>query len=218
MSARSEILERLERLYPAVVADCLDKVGVRRNVMDPRIRPLYPEARLAGFASTVHAVQVTEPPANPDDYYRGELQAVDALEPDDVMIVSTVQGSYWGELLATASRYRGARGIVVDGYTRDTLQLIEMQFPTFAAGISCHDSLGRIDVEAVGVPVECGGVRVEPGDLILADFDGVVVVPSATADEVVTLAEGKVSGENLVRSKLAEGMPVWDAFRTYGVI
>lgn len=218
MSARSEILERLERLYPAVVADCLDKVGVRRNVMDPRIRPLYPEARLAGFASTVHAVQVTAPPANPDDYYRGELQAVDALEPDDVMIVSTVQGSYWGELLATASRYRGARGIVVDGYTRDTLQLIEMQFPTFAAGISCHDSLGRIDVEAVGVPVECGGVRVEPGDLILADFDGVVVVPSAAADEVVTLAEGKVSGENLVRSKLAEGMPVWDAFRTYGVI
>ena len=218
MSARSEILERLERLYPAVVADCLDKIGVRRNVMDPRIRPLYPEARLAGFASTVHAVQVTAPPANPDDYYRGELQAVDALEPDDVMIVSTVQGSYWGELLATASRYRGARGIVVDGYTRDTLQLIEMQFPTFAAGISCHDSLGRIDVEAVGVPVECGGVRVEPGDLILADFDGVVVVPSATADEVVTLAEGKVSGENLVRSKLAEGMPVWDAFRTYGVI
>lgn len=218
MAARSEILERLERLYPAVVADCLDKVGVRRNVMDPRIRPLYPEARLAGFASTVHAVQVTAPPANPDDYYRGELQAVDALEPDDVMIVSTVQGSYWGELLATASRYRGARGIVVDGYTRDTLQLIEMQFPTFAAGISCHDSLGRIDVDAVGVPVECGGVRVEPGDLILADFDGVVVVPSAAADEVITLAEEKVSGENLVRSKLAEGMPVWDAFRTYGVI
>lgn len=218
MAARSEILERLERLYPAVVADCLDKVGVRRNVMDPRIRPLYPEARLAGFASTVHAVQVTAPPANPDDYYRGELQAVDALAPDDVMIVSTVQGSYWGELLATASRYRGARGIVVDGYTRDTLQLIEMQFPTFAAGISCHDSLGRIDVDAVGVPVECGGVRVEPGDLILADFDGVVVVPSAAADEVITLAEEKVSGENLVRSKLAEGMPVWDAFRTYGVI
>jgi regulator of RNase E activity RraA len=218
MVARSEILERLERLYPAVVADCLDKVGVRTQVMDPRIRPLYPEARMAGFASTVHAVQVDSPPANRDDYYRGELQAVDALEPDDVMVVSTVQGSYWGELLATASRYRGARGIVVDGYTRDTLQLIEMRFPTFVAGISCHDSLGRIDVDAVGVPVECGGVRVEPGDLVLADFDGVVVVPSAAADEVISLAEAKVSGENLVRSKLAEGMPVWDAFRTYGVI
>ena len=93
-----------------------------------------------------------------------------------------------------------------------------MQFPTFVAGISCYDSLGRIDVDAVGVPIECGGVRVEQGDLVLADFDGVVVVPAAVADEVISLAEDKVSGENLVRSKLAEGMPVWDAFRTYGVI
>jgi regulator of RNase E activity RraA len=217
-SERATLLSRLERLYPAVVADCLDRVGCRTNVMHPRIRPLYPEARMAGFASTVHAVQVAGPPANPDDWYRGELQAVDALRPGDIMVVSTVEGSYWGELLATASRYRGARGIVVDGYTRDTLQLIEMRFPTFAAGISCHDSLGRIDVDAVGVPVDCGGVRVEQGDLVLADFDGVVVVPAAVADEVIGLAEEKVSGENLVRSKLAEGMPVWEAFRTYGVI
>jgi 4-hydroxy-4-methyl-2-oxoglutarate aldolase len=215
---RAALLQRLERLYPAVVADCLDRVGVRTNVMDPRIRPLYPQARMAGFASTVHAVEVDTPPASPDDYYRGELQAVDALRPGDIMVVSTVRGSYWGELLATASRYRGARGIVVDGFTRDTLQLIEMDFPTFVAGVSCHDSLGRIDVDAVGVPITCGGVRVEQGDLVLADFDGVVVVPGAMADEVIGLAEEKVAGENLVRSKLAEGMPVWDAFRTYGVI
>ena len=173
---------------------------------------------MAGFASTVHAVQVAGPPADRGDYYKGELQAVDALRADDIMIVSTMEGSYWGELLATASRYRGARGIVVDGYTRDTLQLIEMQFPTFVAGISCHDSLGRIDVDAVGVAIECGGVRVEQDDLVLGDFDGVVVVPAAVADEVISLAEEKVSGENLVRSKLAEGMPVWEAFRTYGVI
>jgi 4-hydroxy-4-methyl-2-oxoglutarate aldolase len=217
-TGRTALLDRLERLYPAVVADCLDKVGYRENVMDPRIRPLYPEARMAGFASTVHAVQMAGPPADPDDYYKGELQAVDALRADDIMIVSTMEGSYWGELLATASRYRGARGIVVDGYTRDTLQLIEMQFPTFVAGISCHDSLGRIDVDAVGVSIECGGVRVEQDDLVLGDFDGVVVVPAAVADEVISLAEEKVSGENLVRTKLAEGMPVWDAFRTYGVI
>jgi 4-hydroxy-4-methyl-2-oxoglutarate aldolase len=218
LTGRTALLERLERLYPAVVADCLDKVGYRGNVMDPRIRPLYPEARMAGFASTVHAVQVAGLPADPDDYYKGELQAVDALRADDIMIVSTMEGSYWGELLATASRYRGARGIVVDGYTRDTLQLIEMQFPTFVAGISCHDSLGRIDVDAVGVSIECGGVRVEQDDLVLGDFDGVVVVPAAVAVEVISLAEEKVSGENLVRTKLAEGMPVWDAFRTYGVI
>lgn len=212
------LLKRLGALYPAVLSDCLDRMGYRRQVMDPRIRPLFPQARLAGFAMTVHCIEVDTPPANADDYYKGELQSVDALKPGDVMVVSTVDGSYWGELLATASRFRGAVGIVADAYTRDTLQLIEMQFPTFASGISAYDSLGRIDVDRTGVPVECGAVTVKPDDLVLADFDGVVVIPSEVAEEAITRAEQKVSGEDLVRDKLAEGMPVWEAFRTYGVI
>src|SRR2546430_308632 len=144
--------------------------------------------------------------------------SVDALEPGDVVVVSTCRGSYWGELLATASAYRGANGVVLDAYTRDTLALIEMDFPTFAAGIHCADSLGRIDVDEVGIPINCGGVTVNPGDLVLGDHDGVVVIPAAAAEEIVTLAEEKVAGENLVRAKLAEGMPVAEAFRTYGVI
>ena len=211
-------LERLRGLYPAVVSDCLDRMGYRQQVMRPHIRPLYPQARLAGFAMTVHCIEIDALPANPDDYYRGELQAVDSLRPGDVMVVSTCAGSYWGELLATASRYRGAVGIVADAYTRDTERLIEMQFPTFVAGILASDSLGRIDIDHVQVPIECGGVSVKPDDLLLADFDGVVVVPSEVAEEAITRAEEKVSGENLVREKLEEGMPTWEAFRTYGVI
>jgi 4-hydroxy-4-methyl-2-oxoglutarate aldolase len=213
-----ELVDRLGRLYPAVVADCLDRVGARSQVLDPRIRPLAADMKLAGFAVTVRCVEVDTVPASRDDWYRGELEAVDSLRPGDVMVVSTCRGSYWGELLATASRYRGARGIVVDAYTRDTLALIEMGFPTFAAGIHCADSLGRIDVDAVGVPIVCGGVEVAPGDLVLGDHDGVVVIPAARAEEVVALAEEKVAGENLVREKLAEGMPVSAAFRSYGVI
>lgn len=212
------LLERLAQLYPAVVSDCLDRIGYRDQVMKPHIRPLYPEARMAGFAMTVHCIEVDGPPINADDYYKGELQAVDALKAGDVMVVSTCEGSYWGELLATASRYRGAVGIVADAYTRDTERLIEMQFPTFVSGISACDSLGRIDIDQVGGPIQCGGVTVKPDDLLLADFDGVVVVPSEVAEEAISRAEEKVSGENLVREKLAEGMPVWEAFRTYGVI
>jgi regulator of RNase E activity RraA len=193
-------------------------MGYRQQVMQPHIRPLYPEARMAGFAMTVHCIEVDALPANEDDYYKGELQAVDSLMPGDVMVVSTSTGSYWGELLATASRYRGAVGIVADAYARDIERLIEMQFPTFVAGILATDSLGRIDIDQVGVPVECGGVTVKPDDLVLADYDGIVVVPSAVAEEAISRAEEKVSGENLVREKLAEGMPVWEAFRTYGVI
>jgi 4-hydroxy-4-methyl-2-oxoglutarate aldolase len=212
------LIERLERLHPAVVADCLDRLGARSQVLDPRIRPLTRETRLAGFAATVRCVGVAAVPENRDDWYRGELEAVDALEAGDVMVVSTCEGSYWGELLATASRHRGARGLVADAYTRDTLALIELGFPTFAAGIHCADSLGRIDVDAVGVPIDCGGVRIEPGDLVLGDYDGVVVVPAELADEAIGAAEEKVAGENLVRAKLAEGMPVAEAFRVYGVI
>jgi regulator of RNase E activity RraA len=212
------LIERLDDLYSAVVADVLDRLGVRSNVMAPRIRPLDRRTRLAGFAATVHCIEVDAPPAAREDWYKGELQAVDALEQGDVMVVSTCRGCYWGELLATASRYRGARGIVADAYTRDTLALIEMNYPTFVAGLSPEDSLGRIEVDAVGVPIECGDVTVNPGDLLVGDHDGVVVIPSAVAQEVIALAEEKVSGENLVRQKLEDGMPVWEAFRTYGVI
>ena len=212
------LIDRLERLYPAVVADCLDRLGARSQVLEPHIRPLFPEAKAAGYAVTVHCVEIDGVPEDRDAWYRGELAAVDALEPGDVMVVSTCRGSYWGELLATAASHRGARGLVADAYTRDTLALIEMRFPTFAAGIHCADSLGRIDVDAVGVPIRCGGVEVRAGDLVLADYDGVVVVPAALAEEAVRLAEEKVAGENLVREKLAEGMPVAEAFRTYGVI
>jgi 4-hydroxy-4-methyl-2-oxoglutarate aldolase len=212
------LLERLRQLHPAVVSDCLDRMGYREQVLAPHIRPLYPEARMAGFAKTVHCIEIDQPPANEDDYYKGELQAVDSLQAGDVMVVSTCNGSYWGELLATASRYRGAVGIVADAYARDIERLIEMQFPTFVAGILANDSLGRIDVDHVGVPVQCGGVTVKPDDLVLADYDGIVVVPSAVAEEAISRAEEKVAGEDLVREKLADGMPVWEAFRTYGVI
>jgi 4-hydroxy-4-methyl-2-oxoglutarate aldolase len=212
------LVDRLGALYSAVVSDTLDRLGIRGNAMAPHIRPVYQHAKAAGFAATVHCVEVDAPPENREDWYRGELGAVDALAPGDVMVVSTCSGCYWGELLATASRFRGARGIVADAWTRDTLALIEMEFPTFVAGISPLDSLGRIDVDAIGVPVECGGVTVNPGDLVLGDRDGVVVVPASVAEEVLTLAEEKVAGENLVRDELARGMPVSEAFRTYGVI
>ena len=212
------LVQRLDALPVSVVSDCLDSAGLRHNVMAPHVRPLWREARVAGYAATVSAVGVDAPPPDRDDWYRGELQAVDAMQPGDVMVVSTCQGSYWGELLATASRFRGARGIVADAYTRDTLALIAMEFPTFVAGIHPTDSLGRIDVDGVGVPIECGGVRVTHGDLVLADHDGVAVVPADVAEQVVAAAEEKVAAEDMVRAKLAAGMPVSEAFKAYGIL
>ena len=212
------LLERLEKLYVAVVADCLDKVGLRNNLLAPHVRPLYPQATVAGYALTVHVVDVDGPPSDRADWYRGEISAVDAQQPGDVMVVSTSAGSYWGELLAVASRFRGARGIVGDCYARDTAALVEMRYPTFVAGVLAYDSLGRIDVDGVGVPIECAGVTVQPMDLVIGDDDGVAIVPRSVAEDVIRLAEEKVSGERLVRERLAEGMSVAEAFNTYGVL
>lgn len=212
------LLDQLEKLHPAVVSDCLDRLGLRSQVMARRIRPLYPEARVAGFAVTVHVTPVDKAPDDPNDWYRGELEAVDSMHPGEVMVVSTCEGSYWGELLTTAAKYNGARGIVADAYTRDSLQIIAMQFPTFVAGISACDSLGRIDVDAIRTEIRCGDVTVNTGDLILGDYDGVVVVPRAVASEVMNLAAKKMADEDMVRSKLASGEAVATVFRAHGII
>jgi 4-hydroxy-4-methyl-2-oxoglutarate aldolase len=212
------LLERLERLYVAVVADSLDRVGVRANLLAPHVRSLYPGAAVAGYALTVHVVEVDAIPADRDAWYRGEIAAVDSQQEGDVMVVSSCSGSYWGELLATASRFRGARGIVGDCFARDIATLIQMRYPTFVAGALAYDSLGRIDVEAVGVPIQCAGVTVHSGDMVIGDDDGVAIIPRGVAEEVIRLAEEKASSENLVRDRLAAGMPVAEAFRTYGVL
>jgi 4-hydroxy-4-methyl-2-oxoglutarate aldolase len=213
-----DVLERALALHVSVVSDCLDKVGLRNNVLAPHIRPLDRDTQLAGFAKTVLLTEVHTPPEDPGDYYKLELQSVESLQPGDVVVTSTCHRSYWGELLATASRLRGARGIVADAYTRDTRRLREMGFPTFVAGIQAQDSLGRLEVIDIDVPVDCGGVSVRPGDLVLGDNDGVVIVPQTEVDLVLGLAEEKVRTESRMRADLSNGRPMREAFSAYGVL
>jgi 4-hydroxy-4-methyl-2-oxoglutarate aldolase len=220
MSARAprplEWADRLARLYSPVVADVLDKLGFRNQCLNRRVRPLWPDAKAAGFALTVQTVPAREQaPAHP---YAGELAAVDALAEGDVLVVSESAWSFWGELLSTAAAYRKCRGVVLDGPTRDSRAIQAMGFPVFHDGFHPADSLGRLDVVAHNVPVSCADVLIYPGDLILADHDGVVVVPNAAAEEALRLAEEKVSGENLVRNALAGGMSTAEAFKTFGIL
>lgn len=212
------LVDRLRTLHVAVVSDCLDSVGVRGNVLAHDIRPLVPGMVAVGFAAPVHIVPVDAPPADPADYYKNELAAVDALQPGDVMVVGGCRLSYWGELLSTAAIRRGAQGIVADAYTRDTTAIEKLGFPTFIAGIQAQDSLGRVDVDEYGAPVECGGVVVSPGDLVLADGDGIVIVPEKVAEDVIERAERKVATESEMRADLSEGLAVSEAFHRYGIL
>src|SRR6266849_4024803 len=192
-------------LYTAVVADSLDELGYHNQAMNELVRPLYPECRFAGWARTISCVDVFHVPENT---YAKEIEAVDSLLSGEVAVVSTAgskRNAPWGELLSTAARARGARGAVIDGLVRDVKKIEELGFPVFAAGIKPVDSRGRGIVIDCNVRVDCGGVLVSPGDLVFADFDGVVVVPQAIVKEVIELASDKVRREDSSRAELIQG-------------
>jgi len=207
-----------DQLYVAVVSDVLDSIGLLDQAMHQRLRPIDPHMRCAGRAHTVLTADVYERAAEP---YVLEIASVDALQPNDVMVACT-NGSertcFWGELLSTASVARGAAGCIIDGHTRDALKIIDMGFPVFATGFRPVDSSHRSNVVAYGVPVVVGGVRVNPGDIVFADFDGIVVVPKDRLEEVVAKALAKVEGENHARDMLLQGFLLRDVYDKFGVL
>ena len=207
-----------DKLKAAVISDALDRLGARKQAMRADIRPVYQGAIVVGRAYTVLTANIFQVI---DDTYKGEIEAVDSLKPNDIMVVCTNRSTrtcFWGELLSTAARARGARGIVIDGYTRDVAQIIAMQFPTFAAGISVVDSAGRSIVVDHGCPVNCGDVLVNTGDIVFGDIDGVVVIPKELEKEVIPLALEKVGKENLTRNELLKGTMLKDVYAKYGVL
>ncbi len=207
-----------DKLYASVISDVVDSLGARNQGMRPDVRPIYQGATVVGRAYPVLTADVYK---FIDDPYGPEIDAVDSLKPNDVLVACTQRSTrtcFWGELLATAARARGSRGIVVDGTVRDVAYLTEMKFPTFATGIYMVDSAGRSIVIDHNCPVECGGVLVNPGDIIFGDVDGVVVIPREMEKEVIPLALEKVSKENQLRDELLKGTLLRDAYKKYGVL
>ncbi len=207
-----------EKLYVPVVSDVLDAMGYLDQAMSADLRPLEPHMRVVGRAHTALTADVYERPEEP---YRLEIESIDALEPGDVMVACT-NGSqrtcFWGELLSTAAQARGATGCVIDGHTRDALRIMEMEFPLFCTGFRPVDSSYRSTVIAYDVPVTVGGVLVHPGDIIFGDFDGIVAIPRALLDEVVSRAAEKVESENHSRDMLREGKLLREVYDRFGVL
>jgi 4-hydroxy-4-methyl-2-oxoglutarate aldolase len=214
----ADLLAHLGPLPVAVVADVLDALGHRDQVMAPRVRPLFDGARLAGRARTVRVAPADVVPERREDRYRLQLEAIERLGPGDVLVTSRVDACFWGELLSTASRAKGSPGIVVDGWVRDVEAVVAMGFATFCTGVHAADALGRCEVVELGATIASGDVAVDDGDVVLGGRDGVVVVPAGVAGEAIAAAEEKLRGEGVVRARLEEGMPVTDAFLTYGIL
>lgn len=207
-----------EELYVPVVSDVLDAMGYLDQAMSADLRPLKPHMRVIGRAHTALTADVYERPEEP---YRLEIESIDALEPGDVMVACT-NGSqrtcFWGELLSTAAQARGATGCVIDGHTRDALRIMEMEFPLFCTGFRPVDSSYRSTVIAYDVPVTIGGVLVHPDDIIFGDFDGIVAIPQALLEEVVSRAADKVESENHSRDMLREGKLLREVYDRFGVL
>jgi regulator of RNase E activity RraA len=190
------------------------------QAMPPHIRPLDEGLKLCGRARTGIYMEVAhlDPKVNP---YELEIAIVDDLKPGDVAVFGCGGSSRiapWGSLLSTATRARGAAGCITDGFVRDILEIRRMQLPVFAAGIAPLDSKGRGHIAAVDVPVICAGVRVEPGDLVFGDADGVVVVPQAREAEVLKVAFDKINGEHHSMTELRSGGYLRDVYAKYGVL
>ncbi len=207
-----------QKLFTAVVADVLDSLGYTNQVLRHDLRPLYLEAKLVGRAVTMTTADVY---AIPEEPYKLELQLLDDIQPGNIVVCAT-QGStraaLWGELLSTHARAKGGRGALIDGLTRDAVQITEMRFPVFALGMVPADSRGRLDVVAIHEPVTIGSVTIADNDLIIADLDGCVVVPQAVEDQAITKAFEKVSAENHVRDILSKGASIQKVFQDYGVL
>ena len=219
VSVETELFDALKHeLYTAVISDVLDGLGYRNQAMDTTLRPVYASAVVVGRAHTVLSTDVY---AIPTDPYTAEIAAIDSLQPNDVLVAATNHSQrtcFWGELLSTAARARGARGAVVDGHVRDVRQITAMQFPVFATGMRPVDSLGRGLVIQHQQPVTCGGVLVRPGDIVFGDVDGLVVIPREVEQEAIARAREKVAGENRVRQELERGDRLRDVFDRYGIL
>ncbi|WP_308639566.1 RraA family protein [Paenibacillus silvisoli] len=207
-----------QKLYTGVICDTLDELGYRNQAMRENIRPLSEDTVVVGYAKTIHAVDVYYIHENS---YDKEIEAVDSIKPGEVVVASTnssIRNGLWGELMSTASKMRGARGAIIDGLIRDTRKIKELNFPLFCTGYKPVDSKGRGLVIDYDCQIEAGGVTVNAGDVIFADVDGVVVIPSDVFDVTIQRALDKVERENKTRAELFEGKLLRDVYDKYGVL
>ena len=212
---------QLHALSAAILSDVMDSLGLQRRAMKPFVRPLDDQRILVGRARTglympAYALRDGENP------YEVEIALVDDLLPGEVVVLAcngpTERIAPWGELLSTASMARGAAGCITDGLVRDVRQIREMGFPVFHGGIGPLDTKGRARMVDRDVRVECGGVGIDPGDIVFGDVDGVVVVPKAHEHAVLNKALEKVTGENHTRDALRTGELLASVFKRFGIL
>ena len=200
-----------------MVGDSLDLHGCVHQFLPQAIRPLEPRMVVVGRAMTVLQTQVFGPQAKP---FGRMTEALDALRPGEVYVGTggAMNSANWGEIMTAAAKARGAVGAVVNGFHRDTPQVLEQQFPTFSRGCYAQDSGVRMQVIDFRCPIEIGQVAIRSGDLVFGDIDGVLIVPAERIEPVITAALEKARAEKQVRQDIEQGLSATAAFAKYGIL
>ncbi|MEF8790256.1 MAG: RraA family protein [Haloarculaceae archaeon] len=214
--SEAELCERYEQLYTGVVADVLDDYGYEDQTLDHRIKPLSRDMRAAGVAYP--AVGRANRSIDPDRQVRRFLRMVDEAPEDSVLVLNTndTTAAHIGELTTTALDNNGCRGAVIEGGLRDTEFILDQGYPVFVSHRTPLDSIIRWELVDWNTTAVVGGVTVSPGDVVVADVDGVVVVPEDVAGEVLEDAEAEKDTESELRGAIEDGMSALDAYDEYG--
>ena len=216
--SNARLAELGSEIGSSLVCDALDAAGRRHQSLAPGYAPLVADQVLVGYAFPVRVEDTDEIPEVP---YVGLLRALDAIGPGEVWVGATGgfrDAALWGELLSTSAMASGAVGALLEGYVRDRNVIRSLGFTVLCRGADPRDINGRGEVVAHAVTVEVDGVTIAPGDLVVGDDDGVVIVPEELIDDIVGVALHKTATESRFRQAVRDGMPPTEAFARFGVL
>lgn len=224
--ADAELFQTLyNELYTAVVGDIMDTMGLRRQFLPQAIQPLKPDMKIAGRAMPVLEADIFD---EGRESSQGPLakkpfglmfEALDDLKPGEIYIATGASLNYalFGELMATRAKHLQAAGAILDGYVRDATGIEALSLPVFCQGLYAQDQGVRGKVIDFRSAIEIGGVRIEPGDLLFGDREGVLVIPQAAERDVIEKALAKARTEGEVEKAIKSGMGACEAWEKFGV-
>jgi 4-hydroxy-4-methyl-2-oxoglutarate aldolase len=202
-----------------MLSDSCDRAGFRDQVFESRLQPLISPTRASGRARTVY--YRPDPSTDPENPYDDVIEFIDGTAPGEIIVASTDSSNacaFWGELFSAAAKGRGANGVITDGNIRDSDKIVELQFPVFSRSARPSDVRGRMRVEASHVPVVIGGVTIHPGELVIADDDGIVVIPAEHEDTIVSYARERARAESTVLQELLAGATLREVWSKHGIL